>query len=446
MTMRLLAAVAAVWAVGAAGAAEGIARFVDGWTPKPLCPGVKTPETSSLFVRYVDPESGVVSYLLRPGLIEESHKQLYFTSKSMTEDGRFLIVDTACNEYSSFDVRRPDRELKFRGLRHAVVDLLTEKVYRLYDIPHQLPFLDVDSDELFYARFDANDRSKNWLYKRELQKDPTKEVPVCPMPEALTKGAKRVRYFCHLTLSHDRTYAFLDSRVDDNHVQGALNIRTGEYTKWHEAGLKNIFHGQMNPMRNDIALCCWECVPWTDSKGVVHDELVNWFKKHPDEPYPRLQLCEPGKLTMIPTQLTKGATHERWDEQGEGFYWCSRGVYYHDLASGRQTKISPVGAHAFLSTDRRYVVADNPVGGWWRGCGWQVYFHNRTTDRGVFLFTKRPPMCTKKAESRLHPDPHPQFVCGDRYVISTVNHADGHMDYAVTPVAPLVKCTSGEAM
>ena len=149
-TLRMLAVVAAVWTVGAAGAAEEIARFVDGWTPKPLCPDVKTPETSSLFVRYVDPELGVVSYLLRPGLIEDSHKQ--------------------------------------------------------------------------------------------------------------------------------------------------------------------------------------------------------------------------------------------------------------------------------------------------------VYFHNRTTDRGVCLFTKRPPMCTKKAESRLHPDPHPQFVCGDRYVISTINYADGHMDYAVTPVGPLVKLTSGEAM
>lgn len=406
-----------------------------------LYPGVKTPENSKLFVRHVDPHSGVVSYLLRPGLIEDSHKQLYFTSRSMTEDGRFLVVDCACNEYSAFGVYRPKAERKFSGCKLAVIDLLTEKVYRLYDIPGQIPFLDVDNDELFYARFDSRDPDLNWLYKRELLKDPLKEVKVCRMPEELTKGARSVRYFCHLTLSHDRTLAFLDSRVDDNHVQGVLNVRTGEYTKWYDAGPKNIFHGQINPVRNDIALCCWECVPWTDSKGVVHDELVGWEKKHPGEPYPRLQLCEPGKLTMVPTQLTKYATHERWNEQGDGFYWCSGGVYHHDLATGVQTKVSPKGTHAFMSVDRKYVVSDCPVGGWWRGCAWQVYFHNRETDRGVYVFTCNEPLCPRENPSHLHPDPHPQFVCGDRYVISTVNHSDGHMDCAVTPVDQLVALT-----
>ena len=443
---RLVLAAVAGLAVSSAGTAS-VARILDAdFARKPLWPGVKTPETSKLFVEYVDPTSGVVSYLLRPGLIEDSHRQLYFTSKSMTEDGRFLVVNCACNEYAAFDVYRPKRELKFAGSRLAVVDMLTETVHRLYDIPGQIPFLDVDNDELFYARFDARDPSKNWLFKRELLKDPTKEIPVCRMPEELTKGAKRVSYYCHLTLSGDRTLAFLDSRVDDDHVQGVLNLTTGAYTKWHDAGLKNISHGQINPLRNDIALCCWECVPWTDSKGVVHDELRNWPKKHPTEPYPRLQLCEPGKLTMVPATISRYATHERWDEQGEGFYWCAHGVYYHDLATGEQTKLSPIGTHAFLSRDRRYVVADNPVGGWWRGCAWQVYFHNRETDRGVYLFARRPAMCTKKAESRLHPDPHPQFVCGDRYVICTINHADGHMDYAVTPVADLVKRTSHAAL
>ena len=51
-------------------------------------------------------------------------------------------------------------------------------------------------------------------------------------------------------------------------------------------------------------------------------------------------------------------------------------------------------------------------------------------------------MCTKNAESNLHPDPHPQFVCGDRYVVCTINNADGHMDLAVTPVPQLIEMTS----
>ena len=100
--------------------------------------------------------------------------------------------------------------------------------------------------------------------------DPTKEVPVCRMPAELTTGASRVRYFTHLTLTKDRKYAYLDSRVDDNHVQGLLELATGKYEKWGETGLVNINHGQINPIRNDIALNAWECVKWKDSKGVEH--------------------------------------------------------------------------------------------------------------------------------------------------------------------------------
>ena len=407
---------------------------------------IKTPENSKLFVKYTDPLSGVVSYILKPGLIGENQQHLYFTSRSMTDDGRFLVVDYSENEYSSWGVKRAESARKFLGKKKAIVDMLTETVYCLDDgggIASQIPFLDVENDELYYTRFSATDPSQNKLYKRSLLKDPLKEIVVCDMPMELAKGAKKVSWFCHLTLSHDRTLAFLDSRIDDNHIQGVLNIKTGEYTKWNESGLKNIFHGQINPARNDIALCCWECVPWTDSKGVVHDELRNWWTKYPGEPYPRLQLCEPGKLTMIPTQHTPGATHERWDEQGEGFYWCAGGVWYHDLATGEQYEVSPKGAHAFMSHDRDYVVSDCPVGGWWRGCAWQVYFWNRRSNRGIHLFTYRPAMCPDKdSESHLHPDPHPQFVCHDRYVICTINHADGHMDYAVTPVDELIRKTS----
>jgi hypothetical protein len=263
------------------------------------------------------------------------------------------------------------------------------------------------------------------------------------MPEELTKGRTKVRYYTHLTLSHDRTLAFLDTQADDDHIMGVLNIKTGAYTKWYDAGLlPHINHGQINPVRNDIALCCWECVPWTDSKGVLHDELRDWDKKNPGKPYPRLQLCEPGKLTMVPAK-SQYATHERWDEQGEGFYWCApTGVWYHDLKTGQQQIVSPKGTHAFMSRDRNYVVSDISVGGWWRGCAWQVYFHNRKTNRGIHLFSYRPSICPKDKPSRIHPDPHPQFVCKDRYIICTIGYDDGHVETAVTPVDELIRKTS----
>ena len=443
------------------GRPDGVRYLWTGWA-KPLCslydgqgqpvttfsleaPGekVKTPENSSLFYKYADPLSGVVSYVLKPGVAGENQQQLYFTSRSMTDDGRFLVIDWCDNEYSAWGVYRDRKDRKNRSKEKAVVDMKTERVYRLAGVGPQIPYLDVESDVLYYARFDANDSAKNLLLKRELLKDPTKEIVVCRMPEELTKGRKKMRYFTHLTLSGDRTLAFLDTQADDDHIQGVLNIRTGAYTKWHEGGaVPHINHGQINPVRNDIALCAWECVPWTDSKGVVHEELRDWDRKNPGQPYPRLQLCEPGRLTMVPAE-SKYATHERWDEQGEGFYWCAAsGVWYHDLKTGRQQVVSPKGGHAFMSCDRNYVVSDIPVGGAWRGKAWQVYFHNRKTNRGIHLFTYRPPICPKETPSAIHPDAHPQFVCRDRYVISTIGFADGHVETAITPVDELIRKTS----
>lgn len=404
--------------------------------------GMKTPETSKLFVRYVDEESGLVSWILKPGLIEESQQSIYFTSKSLTNDGRFLVLDISKNEYESFDVKKDPAKLAFRGKHKAVIDFMTDTFIRMDDgIGGQIPYVDVENDVMYYARFSASNPKVNGLYKREFLVDPKKEVFVCRMPEELTKGAKYVRYFTHLTLSHDRTLAYLDSRVDDVHIQGVLNVITGEYTKWGETGLININHGQIHPVRNDIALNAWEGVPWKDSRGLTHS-IVRPSKENPNVLYPRLQLIEPGKRTMIAAKERGYATHERWDEQGDGFYWCGGGVWYHDLKTGEQTQVSPIGTHAMMSTDKNYVIVDNSLNGWWRGCSWQVYFHNRKTNRGCYPFTKRPAMCTKAAESKLHPDPHPQFVCGDRYVICTINSADGHMDLAVTPVQQMIDKTS----
>ena len=53
--------------------------------------GIKTPEQSKLFEPFTDPESGVVSYVLKYGAPDDNRQAIYFTSKSMTNDGRFLV-------------------------------------------------------------------------------------------------------------------------------------------------------------------------------------------------------------------------------------------------------------------------------------------------------------------------------------------------------------------
>jgi hypothetical protein len=118
-------------------------------------------------------------------------------------------------------------------------------------------------------------------------------------------------------------------------------------------------------------------------------------------------------------------------------------VYHHDLATGKQECWCPIrGArHNTLSPDKKYVTYDEAPGRWWRGCPWRVGFWNRETKKNVWVYDTRPALCPEKNQSRLHPDPHPHFVCKGRYIVSTINSADGHMDLLVTPVATLADLT-----
>ena len=87
------------------------------------CQGIKTPETSSLFEPRVDPESGVVSYALKYGAPDDNKQSIYFTSKSMTNDGRFLVF-----WYNEGNERKPEGA----GARHQMLaDLKLDKVFDL---------------------------------------------------------------------------------------------------------------------------------------------------------------------------------------------------------------------------------------------------------------------------------------------------------------------------
>ena len=159
--------------------------------------GVHTPETSKLFERRIDPESGVVSYSLVYGAPDDNRQSLYFVTKSMTEDGRFLVFN-----YTK------GNERKGRGPRKLMVaDLLKDEVHELGD-PGMIPFVDCKKDYIVYGRIKQNPG----FYRQNLD-DPGREIKLCDIPGALTEMG-RVRYLAtHLTLTRDRSKAFLDASV-----------------------------------------------------------------------------------------------------------------------------------------------------------------------------------------------------------------------------------------
>lgn len=388
--------------------------------------GVANPEQSKLFEERVDPVSGVVSYALKYGAADDNKQSLYFISKSMTEDGRYLVF--WYNE---------GNEQKGVGPRHQMLaDFKTDKVYDL-GLSTMTPFIECKQNYMVYG-----DPARGF-FRRDFS-NPEVEVKLCDIPEEISSLGKITRLATHLTLTMDRKRAFLDVAVkpengNDRYLQGMLDLESGAWDLWGETEWQ-CNHGQLNPTDDSVALCAWENAwsglgkEYTDSTGI----------------YPRMWLVRKGEKTVIPAEHINFASHEIWDDDGKGFSWCGHGwmvpeqcVYHHDLETGKQEVWAEVeGArHNSCSPDNKYVVVDQAPETWWRGGKWRVAFYNRETGKTAWVYSTREPLMPQDNQSRLHPDPHPHFVMNGRYIISTANNADGHMDLYLTPVDQLIEMT-----
>ena len=399
--------------------------------------GVKTPATSKLFETRVDPESGVVSYALVYGEPDDNRQSLYFITKSMTDDGRFLLFN-----YTN------GNEKKGRGpMTMMVADLLEDRVRPLVvdgsgDVPGKIrrtqfagcPFVETKKDYVVYGI-----PACGAFYRCDLASG--KETKLCDVSKDLMEIGKVTRFYTHLTLTRDRKKAFLDVAANASDgktrfVQGLLDLATGEFDKWGETDFC-CNHGQLNPARDDLAMCAWERC-W-DEQGRAYKKETGW--------YPRMWLMKKGWKELVPAKDRNFASHEIWDDDGKGFSWCgSPGdyVYHHDLETGRQERWCGISGarHNNVSPDKKYVVCDEAPEEWWRGCKWRVAFWNRETGKHVWLYSTRPALMPKDNQSRMHPDPHPHFVMNAKYVVCTANNEDGHMDLYVTPVAQMAEMTS----
>ena len=390
--------------------------------------GITTPEQSKLFEPFTDPESGVVSYVLKYGAPDDNRQSIYFTSKSMTNDGRFLVFwYNEGNEKKEGGV----------GPRHQMLaDLKTDKVYDM-GLETMTPFVEINEDYMVYG-----DRARGF-FRRNFT-DPLNEIKLCDIPAELKAIGDIRRLATHLTLTSDRKRAFLDTEIrtpegKNRYIQGMLDLETGAWDQWNETEW-NCNHGQVNPADDNLAMVAWEGC-W-DEQGRAFQEETGW--------YPRMWLMRKGEKELIPAKTINFASHEIWDDDGKGLSWCGHGymvdehcVYHRDLATGEETVWAavPGARHNSCSPDNKYVVTDQAPETWWRGCKWRVAFYNRETGKYVWVYSTRDALMPQNNQSRLHPDPHPHFVMNGKYIVSTANNADGHMDLFVTPVAQLVEMT-----
>ena len=401
---------------------------------------------TDLFEEYKDASSGVVSYLLKSGVGDwECSQSNYFNARSMTDDERFIFFYGSNKDYSA-DAQR-------HGM---ILDLKTRKLYKVPNCHFSChPYLDPKEDKLYYGYVYEN-KTRACFYRRDLLVDPSKDIKLVDLPSSLLQNLSDrpiKRLANHLTLTQDKKKVFLDMRLDDIFVYGLLDLTSGAWDEWGRANI-NLTHGQLNPLRDDIALMAVDS--YTKLDGTKVDiEPENGV-------YPRLQIVKKGSREIMLPDMTRPdqpagyASHERWDESGEYVYWCSAGACIRSLTHSDDFKKydenngATWASHAFFSKEREYITYDDQSLDFYRGCRWKVAFYNIKTRKMVYIHTLIPALVSKteiqdatiaNKMASLHPDPHPQFVCNDKYIICTAQRPDKTIRLSITPVEQLITKT-----
>ncbi|MBO4340381.1 MAG: hypothetical protein J5835_02990 [Bacteroidales bacterium] len=402
-----------------------------------------------LFIKYTDPEFGVISYKFRNealGLGKCNTQSNYFVTKSMTDDERFFFMFYSAKEQNG---NKPSKRGAF------VVDLKKRKLIQFYASDSCYPYLDIKEDKLYYYLMD-NSRDGGHFMMKDLLKGTTTQLADFPK-ELATTGSYITRCCSHITLTRDRRKVFLDAIVNDTFYQGLLDLYTGEWTEWSHNETVHLTHGQINPTRDDEALLAIDA--YHSSKKDL--PIVN----DPDGTFPRIQIMtSDGNRRTIKPSEGNYATHEMWLPDGNTVSfsagmdnpdWTMTGGFHtRNIRTGAYTATNVGRAtHCNFSNNMKYVVHDDdrPWGsyqeGFYRGGPWRVWFYNRETKKDILIYSGLKPITSSDKPSTIHPDPHPHFVCNDKYIICSASDDEvgengyGYLHFSITPVDQLIKLT-----
>jgi hypothetical protein len=382
--------------------------------PAGIAHPVKTPESSRLFERWVNPRSGIVSWILaeRPAPVQQS---FYFATPSATDDGRYLWL--GCG-YPPPGGRHASQVL-------GVVDLERDemRVYPETQLSVGRPLVDTNSGEIYWP---------NHL-------DVWKRGPgagdcasrVNRFPAELARG-QLSQLATHLTFSADRRAVNLDARfvqrdgTEVSHI-GDLPLDGSPFRLWQRFEGRIFNHAMFSPTDPDVQMFANEY--WQEHEGF-----------EPGRPYHRMWLIRRGEEARpILKEPVSHSGHEWWDADGEHVWYVHYGVGVKkvEVATGQETMMWP-GRHSHGQSDRtgRYLVVDTM--GDPKVCDCHVRFLNLETGKSVEI-VNRPPLAEHLTQCT-HLHPHPHFCCEDRYICYTTTIRD-RVDVALVPVDSLKEAT-----
>jgi len=384
-----------------------------------------TPETSRHFAPFVDPVTGVKSWVLKTHAAAQQ-QGFYFVNAS---------VDDACR-YLWFYCAFPPAQYKTLG----VVDFETDEVRHFPETEFlfESPLVDTDTGECIFS-------NTTGFYRRSPHPDKPLEK-ICDIPPQLKQGLLLCTGIHH-TYSPDKSELFIDARCADRFIMGSLKLATGAFTVWKETDYCRK-HGQFHPTNPDLALT---------AEDFWNDAATNQFRvirTNEKGDFMRLWLtARDGTETLVPPLNGEFATHEWWSRDGKILYYCkyvpnhalknvtNNGITGYRLSDGDHRVYAPVPAwHGFSSLhDEFYVYDENDYV--YRGCPSRVGFYNAVTGKQLYIVSQNPALNPPGTPNIYHPDPHPRLEANDQWVSYTIV-LDGATQVALCRVDQLLARTS----
>jgi hypothetical protein len=365
------------------------------------------PESSPLFTPWVDPASGVRSWILteRAAPWQQS---FYFTNNPITDDGRWLWL------YSSYP---PSPHVL------GVVDLAEQTVAAFADTAFEAesPWVDPSTGEVFWAH-------PGGVFRR--RPGPGQPVvEVATLDDTVTGGRDVRRLSTHLTRSADGELLNVDLWAGNRWHVGVVHLDSGLLDVWFSAD-RRFQHSQFHPTEPRRLLLAQDY--WHDDATGERQHWQNriWVLDEGVDPVPLF----PDDDERVQVQF-----HEWWSADGVGVFYVDVGwgTGYVDLAADAERRtVWPGGTcHSHASVDGALLVGDINTYRW-DAEPVRVAFYDTANGRETNIVSDWPAP-PARASMGYHPDPHPRFILDDEFVVYTTTVLGG-LDLALTRVDELV--------
>ncbi len=367
-------------------------------------------EKSSLFSPWIDPVTGITSYLLakKPNELNQS---FYFTNPSFSADGRYLWFYSAHPPSGNAEI---GRTLGVVDFEKSTTHWFPETQFR-----DMSPFVDALTGDVYWC----------WSYSL-YGRSPDPNTParlINSLPESIHQHRYGKRLATHLTLSANRKEFLIDAHLGREWCIGSLPLDGTDFQLWKTFD-RCYNHAQFSPTDPDFALIAQDW--WRDVATGERHSIENriWTLRRDGEIRP-----------IFSNAASIG--HEWWDCDGEHVWYVDyhKGTEKVSVLTGLTTSIWPQGiCHSHSSKKGRYVVGD--IGTYtWPKTGCRVSFLNIITGREVDIVSNMPePVYPRRS---YHIEPHPQFCLNDTMVAYTTT-VMGSVHVALVKTKDLIEATT----